>query len=219
MLFNHGKNDFTYKKGDHVVQLILEKIATPAVTQVRTLEETERGDKAFGSIRKKTKLCQVLDKKLVPPKKEDNIKLCQVLAKNLMVKQKPMLTKINNMDNLETKIVAPKNDLRSSKHNVLIEVSEKLGKEKHALIAFLDSGAIISRISPRVVQKLELKLYPAPPYICGLLLNADGTINKTGEITHQCQLLITYKGHIEWMSFPVFDMNRSDMILGHNWLK
>jgi dUTP pyrophosphatase len=37
------------KQGDRIAQLILEKICTPDVVQVETLESTERGAGGFGS--------------------------------------------------------------------------------------------------------------------------------------------------------------------------
>eukprot|EP00941_MAST-03F_sp_MAST-3F-sp1_P003532 g3532.t1 len=49
VLFNHGKNDLVVQPGDRVAQLILERIVTPEVLQVESLEETERGAGGFGS--------------------------------------------------------------------------------------------------------------------------------------------------------------------------
>ena len=49
LLFNHSDEDFKVKQGDRVAQLILEKIATPAVEQVENLNETTRGNQGFGS--------------------------------------------------------------------------------------------------------------------------------------------------------------------------
>ncbi len=37
------------KRGDRVAQLILERIATPAVVEVASLEGTERGAGGYGS--------------------------------------------------------------------------------------------------------------------------------------------------------------------------
>jgi len=49
ILHNHGKEDLSVKIGDRIAQLILERITTPDVVEVETLEDTERGDNGFGS--------------------------------------------------------------------------------------------------------------------------------------------------------------------------
>lgn len=41
-MFNFGAEDFTVRRGDRVAQLILERISTPAVTEVEDLDDTER---------------------------------------------------------------------------------------------------------------------------------------------------------------------------------
>lgn len=49
LLFNHGDDDFEIKYGDRIAQLVLEKICTPDVIVVESLEETTRGAGGFGS--------------------------------------------------------------------------------------------------------------------------------------------------------------------------
>ena len=49
LLFNHSDKDLRVKQGDRIAQLILEKIAMPAIEQVENLDETVRGSQAFGS--------------------------------------------------------------------------------------------------------------------------------------------------------------------------
>jgi len=49
LLYNHGQNAFTIKTGDHITQLILERIATPKVVKVQKLSNTKRGSDGFGS--------------------------------------------------------------------------------------------------------------------------------------------------------------------------
>jgi dUTP pyrophosphatase len=49
LLFNHSGNDFGFKEGDHVAQLVLKRIYTPDVVEVRELEESVRGAGGFGS--------------------------------------------------------------------------------------------------------------------------------------------------------------------------
>lgn len=49
ILLNTSDKTFTYKQGDRIAQLILEKISTPPVTVVQSLDETERAENGFGS--------------------------------------------------------------------------------------------------------------------------------------------------------------------------
>src|SRR5882672_5070599 len=49
LLFNHGEKDFHVTEGDRIAQLILERIITPPVMTVEDLDDTERGEKGFGS--------------------------------------------------------------------------------------------------------------------------------------------------------------------------
>ncbi|KAH8814167.1 deoxyuridine 5'-triphosphate nucleotidohydrolase [Hyaloscypha sp. PMI_1271] len=49
LLFNHGEKDFEVKEGDRVAQLVLERIYTPEVMEVKELEESVRGAGGFGS--------------------------------------------------------------------------------------------------------------------------------------------------------------------------
>ncbi|KNC96880.1 dUTP diphosphatase [Spizellomyces punctatus DAOM BR117] len=49
VLFNFGENEFKIEEGDRIAQLVLERIVTPEVVEVKTLEETVRGAGGFGS--------------------------------------------------------------------------------------------------------------------------------------------------------------------------
>ncbi|CEJ86210.1 Putative DUTP diphosphatase [[Torrubiella] hemipterigena] len=49
LLFNHAETDFEIKEGDRIAQLVLERIATPAVVEVQELAESTRGAGGFGS--------------------------------------------------------------------------------------------------------------------------------------------------------------------------
>lgn len=49
VLFNFGSDDFEVKAGDRVAQLIIERISTPEVVEVQSLDNTERGEGGFGS--------------------------------------------------------------------------------------------------------------------------------------------------------------------------
>ena len=49
VLFNHGTEDLNVAIGDRVAQLVLERIVTPEVVEVDSLDITERGAGGFGS--------------------------------------------------------------------------------------------------------------------------------------------------------------------------
>ena len=49
VLFNHSAEDFKVQAGDRVAYLILERIKTPQVKKVATLDDTDRGAGGFGS--------------------------------------------------------------------------------------------------------------------------------------------------------------------------
>lgn len=49
LLFNHAEKDYQVSIGDRVAQLVLERIATPEVTEVESMEATVRGAGGFGS--------------------------------------------------------------------------------------------------------------------------------------------------------------------------
>ncbi|AKS26298.1 putative deoxyuridine triphosphate nucleotidohydrolase 2 [Diachasmimorpha longicaudata entomopoxvirus] len=49
LIFNHGNKDFHIFAGDRIAQLICEKICYPELVEVEKMDETQRGDKGFGS--------------------------------------------------------------------------------------------------------------------------------------------------------------------------
>lgn len=48
-LFNHGDLPFEIKQGDRIAQLILNRIDTPTIRVLASLDSTERGENGFGS--------------------------------------------------------------------------------------------------------------------------------------------------------------------------
>ena len=48
-LYNHTSNNFKFKKGDKIAQLVILKCELPELEIVDHLEETDRGDGGFGS--------------------------------------------------------------------------------------------------------------------------------------------------------------------------
>ena len=49
VLINHNSKDFEVNVGDRIAQMILEQIKTPKVEEQPNLDQTERGEKGFGS--------------------------------------------------------------------------------------------------------------------------------------------------------------------------
>lgn len=48
-LYNHSQYDYSFKRGEKIIQLVLKRIATPTLNIVESLETTERGNGGFGS--------------------------------------------------------------------------------------------------------------------------------------------------------------------------
>ena len=49
ILRNHGTEDYEFKAGDRIAQLIVEKIQLDEAMEIDKLDETERGTEGFGS--------------------------------------------------------------------------------------------------------------------------------------------------------------------------
>lgn len=49
VLWNLSKNEIRLNRGERIAQLLIHPIATPAVREVTSLDETARGEKGFGS--------------------------------------------------------------------------------------------------------------------------------------------------------------------------
>ena len=62
VLFNHSDEDFKIRQGDRIAQLILEKIATPQITETADLPSTVRGSGGFGSTGINMKKVSVMQK-------------------------------------------------------------------------------------------------------------------------------------------------------------
>ena len=87
VLINNGNQDFTVKEGNRIAQLILEKVSTPSVHEVQTLDETTRGAGGFGSTEVKSQTDENR-KQLVQT--TTNVKL-QIL-RNATVSQRQFIT-------------------------------------------------------------------------------------------------------------------------------
>lgn len=48
-IINHGKEEFAIARGDRIAQMVIAPVAIASLTEVDSLEETERGSGGFGS--------------------------------------------------------------------------------------------------------------------------------------------------------------------------
>jgi hypothetical protein len=83
--------------------------------------------------------------------------------------------------------------------------------------ALVDSGSTGSCIHRRFVEehKLPTEKFPRPIPV----YNADGTLNKDGDITETVTLEMIIQDHKEEITFAVSNIGRADIFLGHEWLK
>jgi Retroviral aspartyl protease len=84
-------------------------------------------------------------------------------------------------------------------------------------MALLDSGCTGSCIHRRLVKEhnFPTKKLPRPIPV----YNADGSLNKDGDITETVTLRMIIQDHEEEITFAVSNLGRADLFLGHEWLK
>lgn len=51
------------------------------------------------------------------------------------------------------------------------------------------------------------------------MYNVDGTRNQSGSVKEELDLIMTFKGHKEKMTFSIMNIGDKNIIIGHNWLK
>lgn len=49
IMINFGQDDFLIKRGDRIAQMVINKIETPSIVEVESLDDTLRGKGGFGS--------------------------------------------------------------------------------------------------------------------------------------------------------------------------
>jgi len=94
---------------------------------------------------------------------------------------------------------------------------EKLDMHKGVTVkALLDSGATETFMDKRMVARHGFKLQKLERPI--MVRNVDGTNNSGGAITHQVEVNVYYKGHVERMRIDVCNLRKIEIILGMPWL-
>jgi len=77
--------------------------------------------------------------------------------------------------------------------------------------ALLDSSAIGMFMNKRIVARYGFKLQKLERPI--IVRNMDGTNNSRGAITHQVEVNIYYKGHVERMRIDICNLGKIEIIL------
>ena len=94
---------------------------------------------------------------------------------------------------------------------------EKLNMHKDVTVkALLDNGATRIFMDKRIVARHEFKLQKLERPI--VVKNVNGTNNSGGAIIHQIEVNIYYKNYIERMRIDVYDLGKTEIILGMPWL-
>jgi len=95
---------------------------------------------------------------------------------------------------------------------------EKLDIHEGVMLkALLDSGATGMFMDKRTAAKHGFRLQKLERPI--MVRNVDGTNNSVGAITHQVEANMYYKGHVERMRMDVYNLGKTDIILGMLWLQ
>ena len=81
----------------------------------------------------------------------------------------------------------------------------------------LDSSAIGIFMDKKMVTRHRFRLQRLERPV--IIRNIDGINNSGGAITHQIKVNIYYKNHIKRMKIDIYDLERTDVILGMLWLQ
>jgi len=94
---------------------------------------------------------------------------------------------------------------------------EKIDTHKGIMIkALLDSGAMGMFMNRQTAARHRFKLQKLKRPIA--IKNVDRTNNSGGAITHQVECNVYYKGHMERMRMDVYNLGKTEVILGMPWL-
>ena len=85
------------------------------------------------------------------------------------------------------------------------------------ITALVDSGATGSFVHCDFIEKSGWNTRELEHPLT--VINVDGTPNSAGRITHAIDLLVTFGEHQERMAFGIVDLGKTQVVLGHDWLK
>jgi len=83
--------------------------------------------------------------------------------------------------------------------------------------ALLDSGATGLFMNKKCAERGGFKLIKLGKPI--IVQNVDGTGNSGGLITHEVEVNLYFKGHMERVRMDVCDLGKTEVILGMSWLQ
>ena len=91
---------------------------------------------------------------------------------------------------------------------------EKVDTHKEvSMKALLDGGATGLFMSKRLADQQGFKLEKPIK-----VRNIDGSDNKGGSITHEVEVNMYYRGHVERVRMDVYELGKTEVILGMPWL-
>jgi len=94
---------------------------------------------------------------------------------------------------------------------------EKIDTHKGVTVkALLDSGATGMFVDKKFTEEHRFKLDKLEKPV--IVTNVDGSCNSRGNITHEVECNVYYKGHQERVKFDVCNLGRTEVILGMPWL-
>jgi len=170
-----------------------------------------------------TRQCQACRKDDSLPTKEWNPDI-QGWACNLCMEREEKVVSIEReLKMLKAKVAAEKKerDVRrtlKSLREVWLEIGiEKLDNHEGVMVkVLLDSGTTGLFVDKKFVEEHGFKLEKLDQPI--EVKNVNGTSNSRGNITHELECNVFYKGHSERLRMDVCDLGRTKMILGMPWL-
>jgi len=94
---------------------------------------------------------------------------------------------------------------------------KKLENHKGVVVkALLDSGAMGLFMDMTFAKEKGFKMEKLKKTL--LVRNVDGTVNAGGAITHQVECNMFFKGHVERARMDVYNLGKTEVILGMLWL-
>jgi len=101
---------------------------------------------------------------------------------------------------------------------VLLNIGvEKIDTYEGIMIkVLLDSGAIGMFMDRQTAARHGFKLQKLKRLIA--VRNIDSTNNSGGAILHQVECNVFYKGHVKRMRMDIYDLGKTEVILGMPWL-